>query len=374
MDPNKIKYIIVPHASAYYSGLCAELAFKEVKNKKVSNIIVLSTDHGLGNEEHSYENIKYLIDKYFKSIPIKVYYVNETYKIENIQKNIQEKTLIIANTDLTHANGRFNTTISNLSELMKIDSQTIKDICERKKTPNIENLCGYYVIECLNQVLTNYKFYPRVVSYYNSQQIHEEFKELDVNESVVSYVSIVFTTKKYNFNNLLSNFEKKLLLKIARTSIEGKSLYFFTPSINLNYGVFVTLYINNELRGCIGTLYNDNTIYTNVVNEAKNSAYHDYRFNSVSKDEIKKLSISITILDKLQKITLSEYLNTNKYKEGQDGIYLKNVAYFLPSVITEQKWTKEEQLIELCKKGRRKDICYKDIELLYNKGYTFKDF
>lgn len=77
LNPNDIKIIIVPHASSRYSGNCAIKAFETIKNKNISNVIVLSTDHNLGDSEHSYYNIKQYIDKYIGNKPRKIYYVNE---------------------------------------------------------------------------------------------------------------------------------------------------------------------------------------------------------------------------------------------------------------------------------------------------------
>ncbi len=403
LNVDSIKIIIVPHASSRYSGDCAIKAFETIKNKTISNVIVLSTDHNLRqmnetvfhsepvfHSEHSYYNIKQYIDKYTNNIKRDIYYVNEN-TIENIQEiknKIENNTLIIANTDLSHKNGRFKETVSSLKELMQIDSNTIKNIITNEKL-NKNDLCGYYVIKLLHKLFDFKIFYPRIMSYYNSQQYYPFEDIIDITKtSVVSYVSIVLTTEVYYSNNnnrfltkILTDFEQQLLIKMARTSILNKldnnidvwNLY--CPALEQEFDVFITLWKNKILRGCTGSLNNSKRINENVIEYSINSAFHDKRFNLVELNEMKNIKIDITILDKMKPITLNDYLNKNIYMEGRDGIYMENVAFYLPSVIIEQKWTKEEQLKNLCNKGGYNNNCYlkSKTDLFYNEGFEIKE-
>jgi AmmeMemoRadiSam system protein A len=79
-------------------------------------------------------------------------------------------------------------------------------------------------------------------------------------------------------------------------------------------GVFVSIYAENQLRGCIGTMmprYND--IKDEIVRNAIAAATFDTRFKRVSKEELDKLAYSVDILSKLEKVDSVNELNPEKY-------------------------------------------------------------
>ena len=97
--------------------------------------------------------------------------------------------------------------------------------------------------------------------------------------------------------------------------------------LKIKRGVFVTLKINDELRGCIGFI-TPIEIWKGVVEAAYQSAFGDPRFPPLSKEEFKKIKIEISILSKPVKTT------REKIKKG-DGVIVKQgwkSALFLPQV------------------------------------------
>src|ERR1700732_1001388 len=61
-------------------------------------------------------------------------------------------------------------------------------------------------------------------------------------------------------------------------------------------GVFVTLHVRGELRGCIGTTENDEPLGEAIVRCAASAALHDLRFSPVRADELGDLQIEISVL------------------------------------------------------------------------------
>ena len=101
---------------------------------------------------------------------------------------------------------------------------------------------------------------------------------------VVGYVALEFeSSKKSEIDSgfHLTNQEKNTLLSIARNSIEQYVRYKtnpdietteITPALKTKCGVFVSLHISGELRGCIGTFRTDKALYKNVQEMADAAA------------------------------------------------------------------------------------------------------
>ncbi len=141
--------------------------------------------------------------------------------------------------------------------------------------------------------------------------------------------------------------------KNVRDRFFGKK-YSDTEPFNLKRGVFVTLHLEGELRGCIGTLEPCETIWRGVQQNAVNSAFHDPRFPTLSVDEFHKIDIEISILSKPEKLVYSDVNDlVSKLKPGIDGVIIgKGMARatFLPQV-WEQLPDVESFLTHLCIKA-----------------------
>ena len=157
--------------------------------------------------------------------------------------------------------------------------------------------------------------------------------------------------------------DKKFLLETARQTIERreKKIWLSKEQVeNLSYdmkvkkGGFVTLTINGNLRGCIGYILPMYPLYHTVIDNAYNAAYSDPRFPPVTKAEMEKLHIEISVLSVPEKL---EYTSSQdlleKLQPLKDGVILKKGFYsstFLPQV-WEQLPDKKEFLQHLCMKA-----------------------
>ncbi|HOU75609.1 MAG TPA: AmmeMemoRadiSam system protein A [Candidatus Dojkabacteria bacterium] len=141
--------------------------------------------------------------------------------------------------------------------------------------------------------------------------------------------------------------QRKTMLLLARKSIEtylneGKKFDCSTLSDLDDYlkekkATFVTLEINGDLRGCIGTLEAYRALYIDVIEHAYDSAFEDTRFFPLSLDEFGKVKITVSILTSPIEF---QYHSTDDifkfFTENRVGVILEvgvfNRATFLPDV------------------------------------------
>lgn len=179
--------------------------------------------------------------------------------------------------------------------------------------------------------------------------------------------------------------ERAFLLKLARKTIEKQSkndiitsqeIDRLSASLKENRGCFVTLTINNNLRGCIGYILPVASLYKAVIDNAYNAAFSDPRFSPVSEDEVKKLHIEISVLTVPSKLEYNGKEDLlKKLVPFKDGLIIKKGFYsstFLPQV-WDQLPKKEDFLGHLClKAGLNPDEWEKgtlEIEIYYTEVF-----
>ncbi len=161
-----------------------------------------------------------------------------------------------------------------------------------------------------------------------------------------------------------SDEEKLELLKIARNTLEavvaGRKYSPDKPA-NLkllrNAGAFVTLKKNGELRGCIGYVEPRFPVYATVSETAAKSAMCDPRFESVVVDELKDITVEISVLSPLERIK-----DVSEVMAGKHGVVIEKGFYkglLLPQVATENNWDRDEFLSYTCLKAGLGKDCYK---------------
>ena len=99
---------------------------------------------------------------------------------------------------------------------------------------------------------------------------------------------------------------------------------------------FVTLKLDGELRGCIGSVEPHRPLALDVAHNARAAAFHDPRFPAVSAAEIPQLAIEISVLSAREPFeAASESEALAKLRPQVDGLYLEFGAMratFLPQV------------------------------------------
>ena len=126
-------------------------------------------------------------------------------------------------------------------------------------------------------------------------------------------------------------------LKKTSSAIQG-----LTEALQSRCGVFVSLYVDQKLRGCIGTFSEEEPLYKNVTKMAVSAATDDLRFTPIHPDELSRLELEISILTPRQRI-----YDPSEIVIGKHGIYIihgGNRGTLLPQVAVTQKWSVKEFL------------------------------
>jgi AmmeMemoRadiSam system protein A len=129
-------------------------------------------------------------------------------------------------------------------------------------------------------------------------------------------------------------------------------------------GVFVTLTVNNELRGCIGLPIPIQPLAEAVRDMAISAATEDYRFEPISESELGELLVEISILSVPEELKLEKKEDApKKIKIGRDGLIIESDwqrGLLLPQVAVEEKWDSEEFLDHTCIKAGLHEGCWKE--------------
>ena len=242
MDVNKIftfikmsyRILLIPHAGRKYSQEAVNKAARLIKPGQYKRLLVISTDHGLGEKEHSWVWSKEALDNthlsYLTNDAIVYYAKNDRtdtfhseyrdnimvilYAVEQILKMYPE-FLVIFNTDLTHfgqgyGNEKDYTVREALSMKEKWEGPLLKslkkgDVVEEALEKMPYKPCGRDVLEILGIILKKFNYEGTQVSYYTSVSIDKNW------DRFVSYVSMGFRPKLFdgNINKFVYNFMKR---------------------------------------------------------------------------------------------------------------------------------------------------------------------
>lgn len=186
-------------------------------------------------------------------------------------------------------------------------------------------------------------------------------------ERVVGYAAVMFW--RYTPPDL-TEAQRLELLRLARTTIDeylktGESPDYepADPGLARRSGAFVTLKKGDELRGCIGHLRADMPLYQRVQELAIAAATSDPRFPPLSSEELDEVSIEISVLSPLQRIT-----DTRQIEVGTHGLVILQAGrqgVLLPQVPVEEGWDREEFLENLCLKAGLMPNCWTSQPALY---------
>jgi len=150
---------------------------------------------------------------------------------------------------------------------------------------------------------------------------------------------------------------QQMLLTVARQSIlhglqHGKPMPLqvddYPSQLQQQRATFVTLNIDGQLRGCIGTLEAHRPLLLDVTQNAFAAAFTDPRFLPLSQPEYKQLEIHISILNPAEEMSFaSEQDLIDQLRPSIDGLIMQEGQQrgtFLPSVW--QQLPKPDQFVQ----------------------------
>jgi AmmeMemoRadiSam system protein B/AmmeMemoRadiSam system protein A len=283
------------------------------------------------------------------------------------------RVLIVASSDLSHypayddANAVDQKTLDAIATM---DAELVQATMWEQLDKDVPNLstsaCGAGpVLTVITAAKKLGATSARIISYANSGDASVGKRSRVVGYGAVSFVaehetdSGAIPLKKragLSEESTLSDSHKKKLLSFARQTIRQFLLTETTPLgrdvdpvLEQRRGAFVTLKIDDNLRGCIGHMRDDSPLGWVVGNCAWQAAFNDRRFSPVTLDELGEIEIEISVLSPPRPVD-----GYGDILVGRDGVLIEKngrTAVFLPSVAIEQGWERDEMLDRLCVKA-----------------------
>lgn len=172
--------------------------------------------------------------------------------------------------------------------------------------------------------------------------------------------------------SFLNEDQQKTLLALARQAIafylesgEKPKIEATDDSLTEQRGVFVTLKVQDELRGCIGYPVPYKPLFETVIDAAVSAAAHDFRFQSLEKRELEETRVEISVLSPPRRIE-----DVSEIQVGEHGIIISKggkKGLLLPQVAVEWGWDRQTFLEHGCLKAGLDDKEWK-------KGATIEIF
>jgi len=169
--------------------------------------------------------------------------------------------------------------------------------------------------------------------------------------------------------DLLNKDQQKFLLGLARQTIKHflKTGNILKPKIEdkrlkEKRGAFVTLKVNDQLRGCIGYPLPYKPLWETITDVAISAATQDFRFESITLEELPDTKIEISVLSLPKPIK-----DIKEIEVGKHGIIISKgpcKGLLLPQVPVEWNWDLETYLSHGClKAGLDEDEWKKGVDI-----------
>jgi AmmeMemoRadiSam system protein B/AmmeMemoRadiSam system protein A len=391
------KVIIAPHAGYIYSGSIAAKVYSRLANRQheISRVVLLGPSHKVGfkgiaastadkfstplgdiplavesikflaasgeltfmdqahEQEHSLEVHLPFLQRALGAFELVPLVVGNCSK-EHVAKVLEhlwggDETLIVISSDLSH--------FHEYAEAQSLDSATAKKIVSRADNLNGKEACGCMPLNGLLYLARHHEMELEEIEVLNSGDTAGS------KDRVVGYGAFVVndgTLKQKDQDYSLSN--RQTMLQVARDAImqalignkEIKlQLNLFPTELLEKKGSFVTININDRLRGCIGSLSPQRPLILDIIHNAQAAAFRDPRFKPLTVEEFKQIDIHISVLTEARQMNVNSRAELiAQLQPGEDGIILKEKgksATYLPSV-----WEKLPQAETFISELRRK--------------------
>lgn len=363
--------IIVPHAGHKYSGALAAKCFRFLK-KDLETLFVFAPAHRyavetyalptddawecplgeiylhqdyvkevqeMGGEfcdeafinEHSLEVQLPFIKQFMPEVNIVPVLIGgaDFHAVSNIISKYwdNENVGFVISSDLSH--------FRNKAEASRIDSVTAEmienNVCDNMQP---EQACGYKAI-CGIADFAGQKNYSLIrVGMTDSSAVSGD------ETSVVGYGAWFLAEQEKT--EFLKEKYGNILVQLAQLSVKSQleNVNFrvenFPKALETKVATFVTLSIDGNLRGCIGTILGVEPLIVNVCKNARNAAFQDPRFAPVQPNEYAKLDFSVSLLSRPQRISFKDEQDLlEQLRPEVDGVIIKDIgrqSVYLPEV------------------------------------------
>jgi hypothetical protein len=276
--------------------------------------------------------------KSFRLVPVVFGEVTASAAAQALLQVIDDRTLIVASSDLSHYDTYSNAQTRDrrcIGAICRLDPDAVGD----------EDACGHAPIRTLLYIAKQRGWKARLLDYRNSGDTTG-----DKLRGVVGYAAIAFYAPAAGLiaapaAQQLTAADRRYLLELARKAVRESVTTGRLPEVSPDglaaritgsKGCFVTLTERGELRGCIGYIMAQGPLYQAVLENARNAALHDPRFPTVSPREVDRLEIEISVLTTPRPLLFASPEDLlEKLQPHQDGVVLRiggRSATYLPQV------------------------------------------
>ena len=373
------KAIVAPHAGYQFSGLYAAIAYHHLRanHHSIERVIIVGPAHKLaidglaicaseyystplGDVELDTQAISKLASLPFVSITnapfigehcIEVHLPFIQSVLNNVkiipviagQSNRQQvvqlldiywddpSTTVIISSDLSH--------FHDYNAAFELDTQT-RHAIEMLNTNGLDgsNACGAVPLKGLCQIAADRGLRPTTIAFGNSGDTGGD------KSRVVGYGA-------WRFDDLANaDTPISLLNDLVDIATQAIGLYGVNRQIPnmpkelpIQYGnfraAFITLLVDGNLRGCIGSIRAHRDLVTDVCENAISSAFKDQRFGELSHNDFSRLNIGISILSHsvpMQCVDQDDLLQ--QLRPGEDGLIITDSATGLGATFLPMVW------------------------------------
>jgi len=162
----------------------------------------------------------------------------------------------------------------------------------------------------------------------------------------------------------LSAIDRAALLGVARAAVRARVGLGAEPTLPVTGplaepgGAFVTLRVNGELRGCMGTFTPHGSLLATVARMAAAAASEDPRFPPVRPDEVDDLDLHVSVLGPRRPMR-----DPSELTVGRDGVVIElgwHRGALLPQVAVEEGWAAKTFLERTCLKAGLPPSAWRD--------------
>jgi AmmeMemoRadiSam system protein A len=291
----------------------------------------------------------------FHVVPVVFGQVDSHQVAEKLLPFLDDQTLIVVSTDLSHYHP--------YDEAKTRDIRCVRAICDlRADRLTRDDACGHAAVVALIDIARRKGWQARLLDYRNSGDTAGD------RSAVVGYAAIAMfepdsaAAVPPSAAATFTASEQRLLLELARKSVTAAVRGSVAPrqdaavpeKLRVHRACFVTLTEKDRLRGCIGSIFPQESLYRAVISRAKAAAIEDSRFPPVRTDELKDIRIEISVLTVPKSLAFTSPRDLlAKLRPGVDGVVLRvgdRVATYLPQV-WEQMPDKQVFMNELAEKA-----------------------
>ena len=403
----RLRAVMMPHAGYAYSGSTAAHGALAIARDRFGRVVLLGPDHRVGfrnasitgascwrtplgtvpvgdfspmlkarpelfatiaasdRKEHSLEvMLPFLQSRLsrFELIPVVLGPCDANKMAQAIATLMQNpQTLLVVSADLSH--------YLPYDDAVKRDRETLDRILSldpRWQKDQDNRTCGRYPVGVLLELARKQHWQPVLLHYSNSGDTAGD------RDAVVGYGAVAFygdepMPNRTDNRRPLTPEQGAALVALARQTLvrhfgettapadtQQLETLLSDQALQARCGTFVTLKIDNQLRGCIGSLSASAPILEGVCDNTLNAALHDPRFSPLGKKELEAVHIEVSVLSEPVALAYTDADDLlARLRPGIDGVIIKSGfanATFLPQV-WDQLPQPEPFLSHLCVKA-----------------------